>query len=260
MSDGLEPGPASPIRSAKTASARGRRAERSAVVTARHVLFPKYPPDPDVSPSPAKLRFYADQGNSYDAKVLGTNDEQHDLAVLTVPPPGGFTWDRQVLAPLSAQSRGTKVWFVGRNETWFVPVQPGAIVNDAPFRDFRIEADGVPIRVGTSGAPLIAIAGIVGMILSDNADDTRALSIDFIKASFRDWVLPWDLQERPASPRRLSGSFRLHAIAGDGNIRRDTRRPVRVRLEHRVTIRERTYTPTSSRLRSAASRGIRTTH
>ena len=165
------------------------------IVTARHVVAPD---TPDAAPPTPKLRFYADQGNTYDGRLLGTNDAAHDLAVISVQKPSVVQWNRQALAPSGLTTRGTRVWFVGRSDTWFVPVQPGTIVNEAPFRDHRIEADGLPVRVGTSGAPLVSASGIVGMIVTDGADDTRALSIEFIRTAFRDWAHPWNVLCRAA--------------------------------------------------------------
>jgi hypothetical protein len=84
---------------------------------------------------------------------------------------------------------------VGKKDEWYVPAQPGSIASDQPSARSLIEVDGLAVAPGTSGAPLIADSGIVGMIESDSAYDTRALTVDFIKRAFLQWNYPWDLNE-----------------------------------------------------------------
>jgi Trypsin-like peptidase domain/PEGA domain len=170
----------------------GERAGLLYIATARHVLYPSDEPD-SVTITKVKVTFFSDQGRTYEADVLGTHDEQHDLAVLAVPDPPGFSWSRKCLSGPENEKRGTPVWFIGKNAKWFVPVQPGAIASLGPSTKGMLEIDGLQVRVGTSGGPLIAKSGIVGMIQNDSEDDTRALTIDIIKAALLEWNYPWDL-------------------------------------------------------------------
>jgi hypothetical protein len=160
------------------------------IATARHILIDNENPD---APPVKKVQivYYADQGKTYVAEVLGTHDG--DLAVIRASTPSGFDWVRASEAPTSNQYHGTQVWFVGRRDQWYVPGTPGAIASDRPSSKSQIEVDGLAVAKGTSGAPLISDQGIVGMILQDSADDTRALTLDFIRRDFEEWNYPWDL-------------------------------------------------------------------
>ena len=161
------------------------------IVTARHVLIGGEQPDSPV-PTKAVVSFYSDQGTTYNADILGTHEG--DLAVLKLPTPAGFHWERTCLAGMDKSKRGSQVWFVGRRKEWYVPAQPGSIASDQPSAKSQIEIDGLSVSRGTSGAPVIADSGIVGMIQSDSSDDTRALTIDFIQRAFHEWNYPWSLQ------------------------------------------------------------------
>ena len=161
------------------------------IATARHILAGS-----DIANSPsittARVIFYSDQGNSYTANVLGTHSG--DLAVLRLATPPGFRWIAECLAGPSASKRGTQVWFIGKRDEWYIPAQPGSLASEQPSTESLIEIDGLPVSPGTSGAPLIAITGITGMIQKDFADDTRALTIDFIQQAIQRWNYPWGLK------------------------------------------------------------------
>jgi hypothetical protein len=167
----------------------GERGGYLYIVTARHILVPRDTPDV-VVPKTAKVSFFSDQGQSYDAEVLGTH--KADVGVLRVQKPAGFDWMRSCLADTSKEVRGTPVWYIGRKGEWFVPVRPGAIASP-PSSSFGIEVDDLRVTPGTSGAPLVTDRGIVGMILSDSEDVTTAISIEFIQRVFREWNHPWEL-------------------------------------------------------------------
>src|SRR5262249_28244930 len=136
------------------------------IVTARHVLFGKEDA-PGAKPT-AKVTFYSEQENSYDAKLV-RSDTLHDLALLSVAAPNGFQWNKHCLASTDALGRGTHVWFVGRNSTWYVPAEPGAITSEQPGTDYRVLVERLEVRSGSSGAPLISESGIVGMIQNDSS-------------------------------------------------------------------------------------------
>lgn len=161
------------------------------VVTAWHVVYGDKS-SPDESPK-VKVIFYSDQGAKHDAEILGKNDDRHDLAVLRVSAPQGFQWIKECLAGPEKEKRGTSVWFVGRNKEWFVPARPGAVASEVPSTASKLELDETEIRPGSSGGPLVADTGIVGMIQNDAPDYALALTVGFIKNALQEWNYPWDL-------------------------------------------------------------------
>lgn len=179
----------------------GARGGSLYIVTARHVIV-GVNDDPDAAPpNSAKVVFYSDQGKPYSAEVLGTHEG--DLAVLRVAAPPVLQWARSCVAGSDKQNRGTSVWFVGKGDKWSVPVNPGAISSERPDTKSLLEIDGLSVSPGTSGAPLIASTGIVGMIQNDSAYDTRALTIDFIQRAIQQWNYPWDLTAGRVTPQRV---------------------------------------------------------
>lgn len=158
------------------------------IVTADHVVAGT----PD-SPSPSiSVVFFTDQGKSYKANVI-KRKKDHDLALLEVEAPPGLRWDKQCLAPAEEEKRGTPVWFVGRDGAWYVPVLNGAISSEKPNADLWLLADMPGLRPGSSGGPLVTETGILGMVKASSADDTRVLSVEYIKNAVQDWGYAWDL-------------------------------------------------------------------
>ena len=168
----------------------GEKEGKLYIATAYHVVSD--PQDVGEHPVNVKVEFYELQGETFPAKLLGTHDAARDLAVLTVSSPPGFHWNSTLLGDDAQQKVMTEVWFVGRSQKWFVPPSPGN-VSDVSV-DGRIDVDRLSVRPGSSGAPLIASSGIVGMVLRDSADEAQALSIEFIKGMFGQWNHPWDLR------------------------------------------------------------------
>jgi len=173
----------------------GQRQEMLYLVTAWHVVYGDRN-DPDKSPK-IKVAFFSDQGEKHDAEILGKNDHVHDLAVLRVHAPPDFHWTRQCLAGPDEEKYGTAVRFVGRNTEWFVPPLPGAIASEVPSTESKLEVDGLHLQPGSSGGPLVAGTGIVGMIQNDAPDNGLALTIGFIRDALRGWDYPWDLENSP---------------------------------------------------------------
>lgn len=173
----------------------GERGGTLYVVTAYHVVSDKEAVGED-SPVTVKLEFSDHQGTVYDANLLGTHDVDIDLAVVTVQAPPGFQWKKTCLGRDEDRKLATRVWFIGRSQKWYVPVSPGRVASD-DSTDSQIELEGLAIRPGSSGGPLVASSGIVGMIVRDSADEATALSISFIKAAFHRWNHPWSLESGP---------------------------------------------------------------
>jgi hypothetical protein len=62
---------------------------------------------------------------------------------------------------------------------------------DGPSAQSWLEAE-MP-GLGSSGGPLVAAGGIVGMVKAGSADDTRVLDIEYIRHAVQDWGYPWVL-------------------------------------------------------------------
>jgi hypothetical protein len=146
------------------------------------------------------VQFYDHQGTTIDATLLGTHDVLHDVAVVTVVPPQGFEWRKRCLGRTNEhQKLGTEVWYVGKTGGWNVPVSPGRIANDEII-DGVINVETLSILPGSSGGPLIAPSGIVGLIVRDDASNATALSITYVKSIFKKWNHPWDVDLADTAP------------------------------------------------------------
>ena len=156
------------------------------IVTANHVVRSNVPG----GATRILIKFFHDQGRSYPATLLETSDRTYDLAVLQAQAPAKLRWQRTVLGPQKAE-RGTPVWFIGRSADWYIPTVPGRINTLSPGLKYVL--DNLPVRVGTSGAPLIADSGIIGMVISDASESSEAVAIDIIAQNFGLWQLPWQL-------------------------------------------------------------------
>ena len=156
------------------------------MVTANHVVRSGLPDEA----TRIAVRYFQAQGTSYPATLLETSDRTYDIAVLQAQAPAGLTWQQAAVGTQRA-ARGTSVWFIGRSGAWYVPTIPGRINTLA--LDLRYLIDNLPVRVGTSGAPLIADTGIIGMLITDASESTEAVSIEVIARAFAQWNLPWHL-------------------------------------------------------------------
>jgi hypothetical protein len=177
------------------------------IVTADHVVRGDGPDEIDQKPI---VIFFQDPGKQYAGELLGTHlpRGQGDLAALRIQSPPRFAWNRKAQA-LDPVKRGTDVWFIGRRGEWYVPTRPGT-VNEVELSG-TIRVDGLPVSVGTSGAPLIAQHGILGMIVTDTGAFSEATPLDVIRRAIEYWRYPWQLEagpptkqdekpERPSSP------------------------------------------------------------
>jgi hypothetical protein len=71
--------------------------------------------------------------------------------------------------------------------------------------------DNLPVRVGTSGAPLIADTGIIGRVTADASESAEAVSMDIIARAFAQWNLPWQLTPFSSSKQRpVNGPEEMH--------------------------------------------------
>ncbi len=179
----------------------GSEGDETYIVTADHVVRGIGPgAKPDAKAKKIKIELYDKRGQTFDAKLLGTREKSIDVAVITARLPGDVTWRKTVLASEpDALGYGDEVWFIGRDRSWYVPAKSGA-VNRINRLHHRIVVDALAVRKGTSGAPLVADGGIVGMIVRDDAAESRATLIDAIETAFIDWGHPWDLSPLADKP------------------------------------------------------------
>jgi Trypsin-like peptidase domain len=177
----------------------GQRANTVFIVTANHVVRGKGP-GPESLLRKVTIEYFQDRGNVYKATLLGTSDPNLDVAVLQAGFPQGLTpWVKPALGSLSDVNRGTPVWFIGRAKEWYTPVTSGRINEVTP--DLRIIVENLNVQPGTSGAPLIARSGVIGMVVEDAPGaESHAVSIDSIKRAFERWNHPWGLEPLQQGP------------------------------------------------------------
>ena len=166
----------------------GERSNLLYIVTAYHVVR-----NDNSGLGTPSITFFQDQGKPYQGDLLLDThlvQAEGDLAVIRVPPPPGFSWQTAARSSVAAE-RSDDIRFIGMDMQWLVPVRPGAVNTVEPNHAIRFE--GLTIRPGTSGAPLIGDKGIVGMIISDDVFGGRATPIDLIERAVRGWNYPWQL-------------------------------------------------------------------
>ena len=196
------------------------------VATADHVVRGSGPEAIDRAPVVA---FFQDQGAEYKAELLATRlqPSEGDLAVLRIRTPPKLAWRRDVVAA-GQTKRGTEIRFIGLQRDWFVPMRPGIVNSVEPVG--TIIGEGINIKVGTSGAPLISDGGIVGMVVVDTGAFARATPIDLIERAFKSWNHPWQLSSAPppvhecdrlagspGDPRRFAGVVGVRSTEIDTN-------------------------------------------
>ena len=149
------------------------------IVTADHVVTAQNPgserPVSVYFHSSPPVRLVVDSATVASSRAL-------DLALLQVNRPGGLDWQPQ---PACSQfQRADRVWWIGRDGQWDVPLddeagrlkysQPNA-VND------HIGFSALGVKHGVSGAPLIGDKGILGMVVVDDTNAAEALAVERIQ-------------------------------------------------------------------------------
>jgi hypothetical protein len=190
----------------------GEDAGQLYIVTADHLVRGDGPDESDRHPT---VIFFQDQGTQYSGDLLGTDlpRGQGDVAVIRLKPVQKIGWKMAAKAA-EPVGRDTKTWFIGKLGEWYVPTRPGFVNEVEPNGTIRL--DGLPVSVGTSGAPLISAGGIVGMVVTDASVFSEATPLDVIQRAFEKWNYPWQLvaTEGPQSPRPERTSREDHLPPG----------------------------------------------
>ena len=191
----------------------GEHEGRVFIATANHVVRDK---KTQKTARPIIINYFQDQGTNYEAKLVGQQSQtSYDLAILEAPAPKELEWYPFVLGEVESRKRGTLLWYIGRTRDWYVPTEPGRLNHTLLNFDFR--ADNLNIQKGTSGAPLLADTGIIGMQIEDEgAGVSRALSIEIIQRACNLWGIPWDLEPfQKSTIPALATDITIHLHAGD---------------------------------------------
>jgi len=67
------------------------------IVTANHVVRPMSPGPGQSIPESAQIEFLHAQGEYKVARIIPISDEEYDLAILSVPRPEGFEWQKKAI-------------------------------------------------------------------------------------------------------------------------------------------------------------------
>jgi len=145
------------------------------IVTAKHVVTADNPS----SDRPVRVYFHSNPSAPIilDISTVVT-PRALDLALLQVKRPGGLNWQPQ--AACSRFERADRVWWIGRDGRWDVPLnnEAGLLKDSKPDADSdHIEFSALGVKPGVSGAPLIGSTGILGMVVVDNTNAAEALPV-----------------------------------------------------------------------------------
>jgi formylglycine-generating enzyme required for sulfatase activity len=207
----------------------GERADGALfAVTADHVLSCDHDENKRTPPQRAtriEVRFAAAPDEPLVAERV-TGAPGKDLALVKLPKPRlplslGPNWCGHF-------TRGEQVWFIGRDRRWYVPLDrdSGGIEAGEPDWEGRISVSIDSVRPGSSGAPLIAESGILGMITEDAGNGATALSIETIRRFVVQNRYPWQLAEcgtvptvpvRAPQPPKVA--FRVKPEPADAKVR-----------------------------------------
>jgi Trypsin-like peptidase domain len=165
------------------------------IVTANHLVRGGLPDQEDKTP---RITFFERQGVEVVGKLQNVNlpSTRGDLTVILAPKPSKFSFSSvaQSLTPVTPTDRGLEVWPIGRANAWNVPVTPGRVSRVNPV-DGHIIVEGLDVRRGSSGGPLVSKDGIVGMIVADGDLETEVVPIEAIqKVVQREWRYAWQFE------------------------------------------------------------------
>lgn len=141
------------------------------IVTANHVVSSEN----GAATEKVDVTFYGEKYKSYSATPIQFNSSV-DLALLQVSKPDENTWQTAFVDTLSKE--GDTVYFIGRNQSWYVPNYFGFISRIDAER--RIVFEHLSVQQGCSGAPLVTNNGIIGIITEASPGESFGLHIALI--------------------------------------------------------------------------------
>ena len=161
----------------------GEHSRKLFIVTAAHVLDYVINSDQIV-----EIQFFQDY-KKYSGRVI-RHYPYVDVGLIEVDRPANFSWDQNCLGVATANA---DVAFVGRESEWYVP-SGRALGTIFSLENNRIQADITSVTVGTSGAPLIAESGIIGMITETDGIKAIALDLNQLRAVLSEYDYFFALQ------------------------------------------------------------------
>ncbi|MCI5146052.1 MAG: hypothetical protein D3923_11100, partial [Candidatus Electrothrix sp. AR3] len=182
------------------------------IVTANHVVR-KRKNSPEKDKANILLRFFWDPGDVVDgAKLLDILHKELDLALIRINKDKIFkaaqvAWTGQQVW-CDQWQKHEQAWFIGRNRGWYVPPDREGIMlgTEADLQGF-VHADIRKVKPGTSGAPLLTKNGIVGMVVTDSGDETRAVDINLIRRFISvNNPYPWNLEKCSSESKMASAT------------------------------------------------------
>lgn len=175
------------------------------IVTANHVVR-----DNEGQSEPIVINFYQDQKKDIPATLLPKFAGERDVAVIQAPLPGGHSWRREAMGrPANLVPGVSKLWYVGRWELWEIPPRPG-FVNRLEGKHMVLE---MRVARGSSGAPLIADDGIVGLVLAErNMERGLAVRLDTVQNLLVGWSYPWDMKPDPKLEPAVAEATRYYDL------------------------------------------------
>lgn len=169
----------------------GEKNKELFIVTANHVVRPMDPGPGQPIPESAQVEFLHAQGEYKKAQIIRPRDEKVDLAILSVPSPENFEWQKMAIGQPDLEP-SDKVWTIDHDMSWTPSAVPGSISKSDPM---QITTSGLKVLRGHSGAPLISKSGIIGMIYkAEPYEDSIAYPLEVVKSRVEEWGKPWDLE------------------------------------------------------------------
>ena len=244
----------------------GKRNDKLYVVTAKHVVRSS---TPDNRTKKVSVKFFQDQGKPIKADVLEVEpNDGADLALLRLPVPDFFELPKHYQY-CTGYERGETTWFIGREKTWFIPldIEAGSIRSGQPGKEKIIKVSIRSVMPGTSGAPLITSNGIIGLITTDDGYDIDAVPVQLIYEFVQQYNYPWDVPQCAAvkGPEMVNiqgGCFQMGSPSSEEGRYNDNEKQHRVCVydfalgKHEVTIGEFKKFINATDYRTEAARNI----
>lgn len=187
----------------------GTKDDKVYIVTANHIVRGSLPGEVDRAP---KITLYSQKrAVNKGIILLEQSDKRLDLAIIEMTLTGYPLWKFFVADEQSAVIN-SEVTYIGEGNKWTVPSKTEGSVTYVSATHLLVK--GLDVDVGTSGAPLIGLKGIMGMFISNKSvikdkvitNVAQVLPINTIKKKVQQWQYPWMLNAFEASPA-ISGNW-----------------------------------------------------